>query len=892
MPGPERGDDYNGVLLLGEALGEHEARVGKPFVGPAGFTIQQLLDRAGWKREEFAIENALRCRPPFNALAGEPYEHAAVSHCRTHLRSTITELQPKAIVALGGTALMSALALTDRPTLDDHLGYATVGPEGVPVLATWHPAFILRGNWNLSGIWRWHIGRARDIAAKGLVQRFPKAIVDPPREVLEQWVSDYQNAVRVMPSLKLAYDIETEHSAGRLEDEFDLSHASYLILRISFAYRNGEGLSIRWLPENLPFIKRLLGSAGDKLVWNGNYDNPRIERNGVEIRGRILDLMWAWHSLESDVPKGLGFVAPLLLPTYPRWKHLSGSDPGFYSAVDAAATLDLYQPIWQGLEVDGLLSAHERHIVGTAPILTGMSRRGVPISQEARLHANGVLAERFAAVRQDIDSVMPKPLIRFHPDQGFVRTPADTTGMERIIVSALRKECSVCGEADVTKGSHTGKKTYLANGVKLKNPCYGAEIVQKIRPTERWAQLVQWTPSNKNMQAYATFMRHKVVIKNKAITFDDDALQIMHKRYRGDPLYPLVSVYREIEKSWGTNIGVWDPTTQTWSGGMPVAADGRVHTTYNNNPSTLRLASSAPNLQNIPHRDPFYAPLVRSLFVPEPGCVIYEIDYSAIEAVLVGYFALDPTYVRMAKLGVHDFLNAQFLKRDGKISDIVTADWSDDDLRRIFADLKKRFKAEREVSKRCVHSGNYGISYFELSRKFPKEFPKPADAESAMRYYFEIFGSIPRWQEHTIAMAAKNGELRTPFGNRHRFWKCYNWSKTYSEDQKSYIWEKEWADDAKRALAFVPQSTASGIIKQAMIDLPPDVRDPHLRLQIHDSLLFHFPVAQASELGRRAQETMMQPIHELPLPKEWGMGPYLNIGVEAKMSAESWAQCH
>jgi uracil-DNA glycosylase family 4 len=893
MPQAEVGTKFGsgGVLLLGEALGEQEAKAGKPFIGPAGFTLQQLLDRGGWEREAFVVENALRCRPPGNALNGEWYESGAVTHCRTHLKRTIAQVKPKAIVALGGTALMSALALSDRPTLDGYLGYATVGPERLPVIATWHPSYVMRGNWSLSGIWRRHLRIAEGFAAGSIKHVVPRTIVDPAPAELESFTSQYEQALRVMPSLRLAYDIETEHSAGRLEDEFDISHASYLILRISFAYRKGEGLSIRWTPENLPYIKRLLGTSGDKLVWNGNYDNPRIERNGVEIRGRIVDLMWAWHSLESDVPKGLGFVAPLLIPHYHRWKHLNGSNPGFYSAVDAAATLDLDEPIMQELKQEGLLRTHNRHVIEVSPILREMSREGVPISDAARRVASDKCAADMQAIRAEIKAVLPASLTRYHPEKGFVRPPEDTAGLVQIVVDAMRKTCGQCGQTDVTKGTHTGKKTQLIGDARFPNPCYGAPIVTKILPTERWAQEVQWVPSNRNMQLYAAAMNHKVVMSRGSVTFDDDALGRLTRRYRQDLLYPLVQQYRKVEKVWGTNIGSPLPTGG-WDGGMPVAADGRVHTTFNFNPSTMRFASSAPNLQNIPHRDPVFAPLVRSLFVPEPGCVIYEIDYSAIEAVLVGYFALDPTYVRMAKLGIHDFLNAQFLRRDKKISDVVTADWSDDDLRRLFADLKKRFKPEREVAKRCVHSGNYGISNDELSRKFPKEFPRPSDAAMAMGYYFEVFQSIPRWQDHTIALAAKQGQLTTPFGNRHRFWKCYNWTLRYNDTTATSEWEKEWADDAKRALAFVPQSTAAGIIKEAMLRLPLDVRRPHLRVQIHDSLLFHFPEREADQLGARASEVMMRPVEELPLPAEWGMGPYLSIGVEAKQSERSWAECH
>jgi uracil-DNA glycosylase family 4 len=887
MAGPEVGKDYNGVLLLGEALGQAEAEAGAPFKGPAGFTLQQLIDRVGWKREEFAIENSIRCRPPLNELAGTAYEIPALERCRSHYLQTLEELKPKVIVALGGTATMQALGLGYRPTLEDYLGYIEEGPEGIPVICTWHPSFIMRGAWNLSGIWRWHVRHARMIADGKLSGKptWPKTIVDPPLGEFEEWVSQYERAVRLIPDLVLAYDIETEHSTKGPEDEFDLSHSSYNILRCSFAHRPGEGVSVPFTTEYRPLIQRLLASAGIKAAWNANYDDPRLERNGIRIDGQRRDLMWAWHDAESDVPKGLGFVVPLLLPQRPRWKHLSGGEPGFYSAVDGANTLDLYRPIHDLLRVDGSIRHYERHAVDLSTTLRRMSRAGVPVCPDRRRAVSADLSGRLGALQADMERCVPPALARYHPERGYVRDPEDTTGLTRITVDAVVKCCLTCGETIVSKVEHTARKYYP--GTKDKNPCWRSPTEQKEMPVERWARKLPFTPSNQQLQRYANYLNHKLIVKGGSITFDDEALGRQIKRYPGDPLYPLVRDFRELDKIVGTNIGVFNEETGLWEGGMPVGSDNKVHTTYNYNPSTWRLGSQGPNLQNIPARGDL-AKLVRSLFIPEPGCYIVEVDYSAIEAVLVGYFANDPTYVRMAKLGIHDFFNAHVLYRDGKIGELVSTSWSDADLKAFFADLKRRFKPEREVAKRVVHGGNYGMTPQMMMMQYPVEFPSIAAAKLAQGAYFEVFPSIPRWQNQTIELASRQGYLRSPFGNVHKFWKCYNWSRTWDNQKNDWTWEREWADDAKRALAFLPQSTGAGIIKEAMLALPEEILQ-HLRLQIHDSLLCHFPIPEWESLTAKLKETMMRPIPEMPLPPEWEMGPYLSIGVEAKLGRESWA---
>jgi hypothetical protein len=264
---------------------------------------------------------------------------------------------------------------------------------------------------------------------------------------------------------------------------------------------------------------------------------------------------------------------------------------------------------------------------------------------------------------------------------------------------------------------------------------------------------------------------------------------------------------------------------------------------------------------------------------------IFEPDFSAIEAVLVGYFAQDKDYVRLAKLGVHDYFNSLVLKHHGKISASADISWSDADLRAFFADLKKRFKPEREVAKRTVHLSGYGGTPHRMHQMAPDEFPTVAVAREMQSFYFSHFPLIRKWQNATIALAARQGYLRTPFGNLHEFWKLYNWKK----NKVSGEWEKVWGEDAKRALAFLPQSTAAGILKEVILALPDEILNA-FRIPIHDSLAFFaMPKDKLDEWGSRVVGLMERPIPCLPLPPEWGMGDHLSIGVEAKAGGPTWA---
>ena len=105
------------------------------------------------------------------------------------------------------------------------------------------------------------------------------------------------------------------------------------------------------------------------------------------------------------------------------------------------------------------------------------------------------------------------------------------------------------------------------------------------------------------------------------------------------------------------------------------------------------------------------AGIVRNLIVARPGCIFLARDYSGIEAVLVGYFALSPRYIRLAKIDVHSYYTAYALHElDGRVSanDLPDVNWPNDRLIPHLAALKKEFKHERNsLYKHLVHGANF-----------------------------------------------------------------------------------------------------------------------------------------------------------------------------------------
>ena len=126
-------------LIVGEAPGAEEDRQGEPFVGRAGQLLNAMLEAIGLKREQVYIANILKCRPP-NNRDPKPEE---VVHCEQYLKRQVQLLQPKIILALGRIAAQNLLKTETRVGALRGRRH-TYADTGVPLVVTYHPAYLLR----------------------------------------------------------------------------------------------------------------------------------------------------------------------------------------------------------------------------------------------------------------------------------------------------------------------------------------------------------------------------------------------------------------------------------------------------------------------------------------------------------------------------------------------------------------------------------------------------------------------------------------------------------------------------------------------------------------------------------------------------------------------------
>jgi len=125
------------ILFAGEGPGFHEDKQGRPFVGKAGELLDRMITAMGFERQDVYICNVVKCRPPDNRDP-EPDE---VSACRPFLQAQVRAVQPDVIVALGRFA---AQALLETNTPIGRLRGQFHDYLGIPLMPTFHPAYLLR----------------------------------------------------------------------------------------------------------------------------------------------------------------------------------------------------------------------------------------------------------------------------------------------------------------------------------------------------------------------------------------------------------------------------------------------------------------------------------------------------------------------------------------------------------------------------------------------------------------------------------------------------------------------------------------------------------------------------------------------------------------------------
>jgi len=313
--------------------------------------------------------------------------------------------------------------------------------------------------------------------------------------------------------------------------------------------------------------------------------------------------------------------------------------------------------------------------------------------------------------------------------------------------------------------------------------------------------------------------------------------EVLEKLKGKHPIIPAIMDYRMLTK-----------LKSTYADGLikVIGEDGRIHTTFQNLvTATGRLSSTEPNLQNIPVRTDLGAE-IRKMFIPKPGYVLVDADYSQIELRVLAHIAGDET-MRNAFAGGMDIHTATAAQVFGVPADSVTP-------------------LQRRHAKAVNFGIVYGISEFSLAEDIGVS---RYEAKAYIDSYLANYQGVRDYMKKVVEDAREAGFTQTIYGRR----------RYIPELKSSNYMVRQGAE--RIALNTPIQGTAADLIKLAMVEVDKALAEYYpeakLLLQVHDELIVECPETIAAQVAELVSQRM-QNVAELSVPlvaeAQWGKNWY------------------
>lgn len=371
---------------------------------------------------------------------------------------------------------------------------------------------------------------------------------------------------------------------------------------------------------------------------------------------------------------------------------------------------------------------------------------------------------------------------------------------------------------------------------------------EEMEEREFWAIAEPFSPlSSKQVLGYMKKKGYKIPLhrNTKKPTSNNESLQQLLKSI-DDPVLDLVLDIRHLKKA------------ESYLGEAMIGPDGRIHPLYSY-VRTSRLASKRPNLMNLPQGRGSKimeeaARWIRNSFLPDDGYVLVELDWRAIEPQLVGFFANDPDYMRVARLGSHAYVLSHDL---GKPADLTK---SDREVEAYLSSLKEAHPERYHTLKTANNAFNYRQGLYNMAKTLRKSVAETREIRDIISKAFPL---IVKWQDDTLLRAHTDGRLTNPFGASMTF------SNVLERDGKL-------GREANECLAFLPQSTGASMLRWVLVELFDHTWHGDifkLLIPIHDAILLEVRKERVEEVVRFVKEVM---------ERKWSELGGLSIEVEVK----------
>lgn len=704
------------IAIVGQNPGTQEIRIGKPFIGPSGKLLDQVLKHYNLDRSQMLITNAVSCTHRQDATMKPPA--AAVSACRPRLMHEIQERGAKKVIALGNVPAQSIFRVRDSIS-SLRVGTYREIPElpNVHIFASFHPAACLRG----AGFF------------PSMVADFGKLVNPPPVYEEPKYVvwEDSATAIRGIKAMKdagirdVALDIENSSSTDK-DTGYDHPY-KYKILCIGMAYSATKAVIIGKQACQDPLVLEILRQyllLCKIRAQNGKYDKQGLYAKGCDFFFQADSMLMSYiqderpgiHGLKVQLEERLGYpryadeikqylgkgknknFANIPLPILYRYN--SYDTCGTFALVDHHDKLlradDWADPIRERADGErwGLLRLHE-FMVDTVNQLAYVELNGYPVNLKYNAQLAAEYEVRLKALEQDMFGLINGT--QFNP-----RSPKQL------------------------------KEIFRGLGVPL-------PIVK--RPNGTYSET---TDAATLKELYDKYKQIKQV-PNQAVQYE-----ISYESNEAAFLRTLLE-YRKLAKLNGTYA----------KGMKKFIWKGRVFPTImTHTTSSGRTSERRPSLQVIPHANEIKRQFVTADY--QEWCygttnkrydeyhVQIEFDFKQIELRVLTWLAEEPYFQEVFA----------------------------DPTRDLFSELALVVKPERS-SKTNMHPKDrrnivkafvYGLAYGREAGSIADEYGIPlSTAQMMMRDFFSVIPNIVKFREKVKWQAVSQDDLVTPFGRRRRF---------------------------------------------------------------------------------------------------------------------------
>jgi uracil-DNA glycosylase family 4 len=396
------------IMFVGEAPGEEEDKIGRPFIGYAGTTLNNLLSQAGIARYQCLVTNVARERPPANKISYF-FEDKKCTIPKPKLVQWIAKLKeeielykPNVVVALGAIALW---ALTGYRKISDYRGYVlpcTLVP-GVKVLPTYHPQ-------NINHEWKNFTPSVFDLRKALRHSAFPeipetKQLLFPNTDI-SRFISYMEECIATPEWEYLSVDVETIQPGSHIE-ELGISHSPNVGMSIFLLKGRAPAL-----PEN---DELLLWQTFSRLVkckkiimQNAAYDIGVIWYNQhILVDTLWMDTLIAAHILWPELPRDLGFLGSICLDVAP-WKSKSNRTSE-YNPSDAANACGIAMVLDKELDKQNVRHTFDFEM-GLIPVALMMQLQGLEVDQKVQKELSEKWTAKRAELKTQLDVVLGREI--------------------------------------------------------------------------------------------------------------------------------------------------------------------------------------------------------------------------------------------------------------------------------------------------------------------------------------------------------------------------------------------------------------------------------------------------------------------------------------------------